>query len=349
MESRIMDLYRHIDHKKFQFDFYVESCKHGTFENEIQTMGGRIFYPDKKGKFGFPNTHSFKRFLNRHREYKIVYAYNQWSGIYLEQALKCNVPYRIAYARTSIQTKSIKNIIKNIVKKSANKYSTHKFAVSKKAGVWLFGNKSLRQGEIKIWPNAIDAKKYKYSQEIREIVREELGLKDELTIIHVGNIRFEKNHLFLLDVFAKIKKRYNNSRLILVGGGSFTHLNDKIQQLGLENYVAYLGVRDDVPRILQAGDVFIFPSLYEGFPGAVLEAEASGLWCIVSDSITDEIEITNHIIRLPLSKGADYWADILEKYQPCDREYSWEKIRDAGYDIYKLVEETELFFENLRV
>lgn len=349
MESRIMDLYRHINHEKYQFDFYVESCQHGAFEEEIRSMGGRIFYPSKKGRCGFPNASAFNHFLRHHNEYKIIYAYNQWSGIYLKQALECGVPYRIAYARTSIQTRSIKNTIKNIVKKSANKYAVYKFAVSKKAGIWLFGLDSVQKGETKVWPNAIDTEKYKFSMNERNCIRKEIGLKNELTLVHVGNIRFEKNHPFLLDTFAEIKKKYADCKLILVGGGDYKTLSDKIRQLGLENSIYYLGVRDDVPRILQAGDIFIFPSLYEGFPGAVLEAEASGLWCLVSDSITEEVSLTDHIIRLPLSKGPEYWADTLKTYELCDREHSWEEIRDAGYDIWRLAEETELFFDSLKV
>lgn len=347
MESRIMDLYRCIDKKKYQFDFYIESGEHGAFEEEILKIGGRLYYPEMRGKHGIPNFKAFYYFLRRHPEYKIIYAYNQWAGMYLKEAKKCNVPNRIAYARTAIQTKSLKNTIKNVVKKNVNKYATHRFAVSKKAGIWLFGEKFIQSSAVKIWPNAINTEEYKFFENIRKEVRSELSLTNELAIIHVGNIRFEKNHEFLLDTFAAIRKEHNDAKLFLVGGGSSVKLEERIARLGIDNCVRFLGVRSDVPRLLQGGDIFIFPSLYEGFPGAVLEAEASGLWCLVSDAITDEVDLTSHIKRLPLSKGVGYWASTLEQYHTCDRENAWKEIRDAGYDINQLSKRTEAFFDNL--
>ena len=122
MESRIMDLYRNLNKERYQMDFYVESGEHGVFENEIKQLGGRIFYPLHRGKKGIPNFRSFRRFLENHSEYKVVYAYNQWSGFYLKQAFECGVPNRIAYARTSLQKKTAKNWIKNIVKLNVKKY-----------------------------------------------------------------------------------------------------------------------------------------------------------------------------------------------------------------------------------
>ena len=344
MESRIMDLYRNLNKERYQMDFYVESGEHGVFENEIKQLGGRIFYPLHRGKKGIPNFRSFRRFLENHSEYKVVYAYNQWSGFYLKQAFECGVPNRIAYARTSLQKKTAKNWIKNIVKLNVKKYATHKFAVSKRAGEWLFGKHC---DDYKVWPNAIDAAKYRFSEDIRFNVREELGLKDELTIIHVGNIRPEKNHSFLLDVFSCIKKFSNNAQLVLIGGGEYSKLAEKIHSLSLENSIHYLGVRSDVPRLLSAGDVFIFPSFYEGFPGAVIEAEASGLFCIVSDSVTDEVMLTENIVQLPLSYGPEKWAQCAIKPQYYRRDEKWREIISAGYDIYNLAQHTEVFLDSL--
>lgn len=349
MESRIMDLYRHLDRSKYQYDFYVESGKHGAFEQEITELGGRLYYPDCQGNFGFPNTKSFQRFLAQHEEYKIVYAYNQWAGCYLRQAQRFNVPSRVAYSRTSIQTRSIKNNIKNIVKRNAGKYATHKFAVSKEAGAWLFGSDEVEKGNVRIWPNAIDTQKYAFQSKVRDEVRSELGLHDEMLVIHVGNIRFEKNHAFLLDIFANLKQDIPDAKLVLVGGGSIETLKEKIMSLGIENSILYLGVRKDVPRLLQAGDVFVFPSLYEGFPGAVLEAESSGLFCLISDSITPEVELSGWVRRHPLSAGAESWKNEILNRSNCKREDAWKVIRDTGYDINDVAKDTEtLYYEMLR-
>lgn len=347
MESRIMDLYRNLDRTRYQFDFYIESGNHGIYDDEIVNMGGRLYYSKEVYKYNIPNFRSFYQFISNHGNYKIIYAYNQWSGFYLKEAKKCGVPNRIAYARTCIQTKSLKNIIKNLVKLNVNKYATQRFAVSKKASYWLFGEKKTNVGDVYIWPNAIDTKKFAYTDHVRNEVRQELGLENNYVIIHVGNIRFEKNHGFLLEIFSEIKKKHENAKLILIGGGNIECLQLKMKKLNIEEAVAFLGVRQDIPRLLQAGDVFIFPSRYEGFPGAVLEAEASGLNCIISDAITDEVILTNHIISLPLSDSGEKWAEEIEHFKIVNRENAWKNIKDAGYDIEDLTKKTQRFFNTL--
>lgn len=347
MESRIMDLYRNLDHDRFQFDFYVESGNSGMFDEEVRNLGGRVFFSQKQSHHNLPNFKDFYRFLIKHPEYRIVYAYNQWAGLYLKQAKKCRILYRVANARTSIQTKSIKNNIKNLVKMNVNKYATHRFAVSRRASEWLFGKVKTRSGEVNIWPNAIDTKKFAFSEEIRQEVRCELGLDNEFTVMHVGNIRFEKNHLFLLKVFAELKNLRSDAKLVLVGGGDTGYLKLPIKKLGIEDAVIYLGVRTDIDRLLQAGDVFVFPSLYEGFPGAVLEAEASGLNCLISDSITEEVMLTDHIVALPLSEHPKTWAQKVLEFGEVDRFKSWKEIKSAGYDIEDLTIRTQEFFEML--
>lgn len=215
MESRIMDLYRNINHDKYQYDFYVESGKPGIFDDEVKSLGGRVYHSKGINRHNIPDFKAFYQFITIHPEYKIVYAYNQWAGLYLKEAEKCGVPYRVANARTSIQTKSFKNMVKNFVKLNVNKYSTHRFAVSKKAADWLFGEEMVNTGHVKIWPNAIDTQKFIFSEAVRDEVRNELGLGTSFTVIHVGNIRFEKNHPFLLQVFAEVKKKIPRCEITL--------------------------------------------------------------------------------------------------------------------------------------
>lgn len=345
MESRIMDLYRNINHDKYQYDFYVESGKSGIFDDEVKRLGGRVYQSKGIRRYNIPDFKAFHQFITIHPEYKIVYAYNQWAGFYLKEAKKCGVPYRIANARTSIQTKSLRNIVKNLVKLNVNRYSTHRFAVSKKAANWLFGKKLVDAGDIKIWPNAIDTQKFIFSEMVRNEVRNELGLGTAFTVIHVGNIRFEKNHLFLLQIFAEVKKKYSDAKLILIGGGDIEMLKPQITKLRIDNSVMYLGIRQDIPRLLQAGDVFVFPSLYEGFPGAVLEAEASGLNCLISDSITDEVILTDHIAALSLNDNPQKWACAIESFNKIDRKNAWKTIKNENFDIKDLVIRTEKFFD----
>ncbi len=340
MESRIMDIYRNLDSSKVQYDFYVESGEHGAFEEEVLKRGGRIYYPKKKGNGFFPQFSEFNSFLKKHKEYKIVFAYNQWSGEYLKCAYKNNVKVRVANARTAIIQQSLKDVIKNLVKRPTNKYTTHRFAVSKLAGEWLFGKNS----QFEVWPNAIDSKKYMYDSSIRSSIRKELEIDDAYVIIHVGNFTREKNHDFILQVFKKVQEEHSSAKLLLVGGGDIQRHIESVKAWGIEDKVLFLGSRNDVNRLLSAGDAFLFPSLFEGFPGAVLEAEASGLPCVISDTITEEVDIQNNIVRLSLKNNTvEEWAKEIVNVSSNNRGDAWQRIYSAGYDIKENAKKMEQF------
>lgn len=352
LESRLMDIYRTIDKNRVQFDFYTCRKQEGFYDKEIFELGGKVFYSEPitlKNAFWVPSR--FRVFLNDHMDYNIIHCHlNQWCGIILKGAKQSNISVRIAHSRTSLEMKSVKNIVKNIVKQSANKYATHKFAVSKKAGIWLFGKKALENKEIIIWPNAINCNKFRYSEATRKKYREDLNLGNAFTLIHVGNLRPEKNHKFLLDVFSVLKHKVADSKLILIGAdymsGEIQRYSEKI---GIAEDVLFLGARSDIAGLLQAGDVFVFPSLYEGFPGAVLEAEAAGLPCIISDSITNEVCITSDIHQLSLSLSKRVWSEKILECATTERKDVYDIICAAGYDINILTEKMEEFYENINL
>lgn len=348
LESRLMDIYRNIDRSRIQFDFFTCRKEIGSFDDEIKAMGGKIYYNnslDLKGIHKVSN--QFKSFLSEHTEYKIVHCHlNQWCGLVLKGAKQANVPVRIAHSRTSLQKFTIKNCIKNLVKLSTNHYATHYFAVSRKAGAWLFGKRMVDSGKVEIWPNAIDCKKFIYNPQKRKKMREALGLSNELTLIHVGNLRPEKNHALLFQIFKRVLDEQPSAKLILVGRDM---MDGAIQSLakgiGIDQSVQFLGSRSDVPDLLQAGDVFVFPSLYEGFPGAVLEAQAAGLPCVISDTITDEVCITNNVRQLPL-RDIRSWVEEIMKAVKYQRKDTISQLYRAGYDITTLTEKLTGFYEN---
>lgn len=349
LESRLMDIYRNIDRSRVQFDFYT--CRQGTgfFDEEIKAMGGKVYYNDSLDlKRVHRISNQFKLFLLNHSEYRIVHCHlNQWCGQVLKGAKKANVPVRIAHSRTSLQTFTLKNFVKNIVKLSTNQHATHYFAVSRKAGEWLFGKRMMDLGKVEIWPNAIDCKNFKFDQQTRERMRTTLGLDNDLTLIHVGNLRPEKNHAFLLKIFKRVLAEQPSAKLVLVGQDG---LNGAIQSLskemGIAQSVQFLGSRSDVSDLLQAGDVFVFPSFYEGFPGAVLEAQAAGLPCVISDTITDEVCITNNVIQLPLGDNINWVREIIKTAQ-YQRKDTTIQIYRAGYCITTLTEKLTDFYENI--
>ena len=188
MESRIMDLYRRLDKERFQYDFYIESGEEEFFDEEIRSLGGLVYYNKRSNGLNIPNFNAFNKFLREHQGFSAVYAYNQWAGWYLKTAKMYRIGVRIASACTSLQTVTLGNCIMNIVKLNVNRYSTHRFAVSKNAARWLFGKKRLLHGDVCVWPNSIDTKKYLFSVETREKVRQELLSNDSYTVMHIGNI-----------------------------------------------------------------------------------------------------------------------------------------------------------------
>ncbi len=350
MESRLMDIYRHIDREKVQFDFY--SCRQtpGAFDDEIISLGGKVYYNKPltvKNLIAIPRR--FWSFLNDHRNYLIVHCHlNQWCGLVLAGAMKANVPIRIAHSRTSLKQNSIKNFIKNIIRFPVNYTATHRFAVSDKAAEWLFGKKAVSLGRVQIWPNAINCSKYSYDISTRIRIRDYLNLGDSYTLIHIGNLRPEKNHMFLLQIFKLLKNQIPNCKLLLVGADNLNgSIQEEAQRLSIINDVQFLGLRTDVSELLQAADVFVFPSLYEGFPGAVLEAQASGLPCIISNTITEEVVLSQDVIQLKLDDRNLWVNKIIEFWSfPVNRAstFSQDNLVNSGYDIYQLVNDLLQFY-----
>jgi len=348
LECRLMDIYRKIDRNRVQFDFYTCAKNKGYFDDEIVSLGGRIYYNDPLSILTMYRIPSIlKSFLLNRSEYQIVHCHlNQWCSWVLKGAYEADIKVRIAHSRTSLQTRTFRNMIKNCIKISVNKYATHRFAVSKKAGEWLFGKSAMKKGKVDIWPNAIDCTKYIYNQNMRRRIRDELDLGDAYTIIHVGNLRPEKNHSFLIRVFAELNKQHSNSKLVLVGNVSADSEYHKLAtQLEISKNVLFLGSRSNVPELLQAGDVFVFPSFYEGFPGAILEAQAAGLPCIISDTITAEVCATPLVKQMSLGLSTEVWAAEILKQQYTIRENMYSCLVKAGYDIDTLAKKMTEFYE----
>lgn len=347
IESRLMDLYRRIDREKLQFDFYTLHSEKGQFDEEILALGGKIYYTaplSVKKLAAIPKR--FETFCCAHPEYKIIHAHmNQWCGLILKGAKRAGVPVRIAHARTSLEKTNIKNLVKNLVKIPTNRYANYKLAVSDKAGKWLYGEKAVKRGEVLYWKNSIQVENFAFSPELRAKKRAELSLNDAFTLIHVGNLRSEKNHPYLFRVFAEVLKQQPNSKLLLVGRDqSEGQLPKLAQELGIFEKTLFLGSRSDVAELLQVGDVFVFPSFYEGFPTSVLEAQASGLPCVISDRITREISVTPLVEMRSIDEDPAFWAkSILEKMGK-ERMQTGEMIAKAGHSLSDSVSQTQAFY-----
>lgn len=348
-ESRTMDIYRHIDRKKVQFDFLVHTEKIGFFEAEIESLGGKIY---RIPRFGIKSLFSYKKalhdFFKKHTEYKIVHGHMLSTAfIYQGIAKKYDVPIRIAHSRCGSRTElNFENIVKEIFKRFVRFYVTDKFAVSEIAAISAFGRHDVRNNKVKILPNAIQTEKYKFNECIRNKIRKELNAADKFIVGHIGRFQQQKNHKFLIKIFYELQKQIPDSLLLLVGDGELKNeIMQLVDSLGLEKKVIFTGVRSDVPYLLQAMDVLLFPSFFEGFPGVVLEAQAAGLPCVISDTITKEVKLTNIVKYVSLNDDVKNWIqaiiDITKNY---DRKDIHRQVIEAGYDVKTIAKWYEQFY-----
>lgn len=345
-ESMIMNYYREIDKTKVQFDFLVHRKKKGAFDDEIIVLGGKIFHLNTINPI-FPNDYykALRGFFQKNTEYTVVHSHlNTFSSFPLKIAREFKIPCRIAHAHIAIDKvtilsllkgkenikESIKKIIKLQLKRNVNKYATHYFSCGEKAGQWLFGANSA----FKTMNNAIRTDDFTYSSTIANEYKKEFNINEAFVIGHVGRFSSQKNHMFLLQTFAKVVTLIENSYLVLVGDGpDRKKIESEARRLGILDKVLFLGVRADIPQLYQMFDIFVFPSFYEGLPVTLIEAQAAGLMIIASNTITTEVRLTENIKLLSLDDSADLWAKTIVENKKYERKSHKKEIAKGGYDI----------------
>jgi len=349
LETFIMNVYRNIDRSKIQFDFLVRVDGKCSYDDEIISLGGQILYVPAHRKFNkYKNKPALDKFFKENAcKYKAVHVHVSHLGnvSVLSKAKKYKIKKRIIHSHsTSIKLKDIFRAVfhgfaHEINKYRVENYATHFFACSKAAGRWLYNNKTFAK-HTRVINNAIEAEKFVFDNKIRNDVRKELGIENKFAIGHVGRFAYEKNHDFLIEVFAEVYTRDENACLLLVGKGELeASIAEKAEGLGIKEAVKFLGVREDVNEIMQAMDVFVFPSYYEGLGIVVIEAQASGLPCVISDVVPDEVKITDLVKKVSLSTSVEEWAEEVLKYANIqNRRDTRDEIAAAGYDISSTVE-----------
>lgn len=331
LESMLMNYYRHIDREKIQFDFLVHRQERAAFDDEIETLGGRIYRLPRLVPWSKSYLLALDRFFDEHPEYKVVHVHQDClSSVILKAAERHNVPVRIAHSHNANQDRNLKYLVKLWCRRSIPRYSTSLFACGKGAGDWMFSG-----APYQIINNAIDAAAYTYGTNKHIELRQQLDLTDKLVIGHVGRFDPQKNHPFLVDIFAALLKKEPNAALLLVGGGEgMPKIQAKAQELGIAERVRFLGVRSDVADLMQAMDVFVFPSLYEGLPVTMVEAQASGLPCIISDKVPPECILTDGVVNImPLSASPEAWAEKILTMRAAPRTDRRDEIATHGFDI----------------
>lgn len=343
LENLLMNYYRNIDRTKIQFDFLTHFQGHQDFEEEIQELGGKLFRLPRLNPFDPRYLKKLNRFFLDHPEYQIVHSHlDCMAGIPLKYAKKNNIPVRVAHAHSSNQIHNLKYIIKLLCKPLILRYATSLFACGSKAGSWMFSGKS-----FSVLKNAIDAKSFTFNKTAADHTKKSLQIQKDFVIGHVGQFRQEKNHLFLIDVFNEILKKDTNCTLVLVGKGpQMESAIAKVNAYGIAEHVKFLGARSDIPKLMQAMDVFVLPSLYEGFPVTMIEAQAAGLPCVISAGVPLECKITEEVTQIPLEKSPQVWAEEILKYKDHIRRNNYDAIVAAGFDINANAKWLEEFYQN---
>ncbi len=330
-----MNLYRNIDREKLQFDFVICNEEKDSFADEIRALGGRIY---KVPRFGprtvFRFVKAWNALLREHGEYKIIHGHLRSSAsIYLRIAKK-HGRITVAHSHSTSSGKGFSAVVKNLLQLPIRRTADYLIACSNDAGIWLYGKKAVKKDNYFVLKNALDAKAFVYGEEKRRSARHALGLEGRFVVGHIGTFIPVKNHAFIIDIFKQISKRNNKAVLLLIGDGALREDTETLARThGLKDRVLFTGVRRDIPELLCAMDVFLLPSKWEGLPLTVVEAQASGLPCVLSDTISEETKISPLVSFFPLNESADAWAEkILEAAGGLERPDMRDAIREAGYD-----------------
>ena len=334
----IMSLYREIDREKVQFDF-VENCpERGMYDDEIESLGGRIFHcPRYSGVNHASYVRWWTDFFDVHSgEFSVVHGHlGSTASIYLGVAKKHGI-FTIAHSHNAQNGYSLKGTLYAAYSFPTRFIADYFFACSQAAGVSRFGRRiAADKRRYSILPNAIRTEDYAYSPQVRARVRAELGVGDKTVIGHVGRFDLQKNHPFLLQTFCAIRARRSDAVLLLVGDGKdLQKIQAEAHSLEIENSIRFLGVRTDVNELLQAMDVFVFPSLYEGLPVTLVEAQTAGLPCVISDRISEECILTEGLVTVErLESSAEQWAEHILSQIGEDRKSRQAEVAARGYDI----------------
>lgn len=337
IETMIMNYYRHIDTTKVQFDFLCNKSKLGAYDEEIKSMGGRIFRtPGLNPVKWFKYQKMVKDLLKENNEIKIVHSHNGAFSLQAQLAAKkSNIKNRIVHVHGTKIDVNLKLPLKLFYKQFLKLTSNYYWGCGKEAVRYYFGDKVIKDNNYKVIKNAIEVDKFLYDKEKRDKLRKEYNLEDKFVIGNVARFMKQKNHIFILNLFKVILSKNKNAILMLLGDGELQEeMKNKAKELGIENSVMFMGNVSNVNEMYQAMDVFILPSLFEGLPVVGIEAQAAGLKCFMSDTITDEVAVTNNIKFLNLKNDSlEKWSDEILYNANYERKNMSKEIIAAGYSI----------------
>ena len=347
-ETLIMNLYRAIDRDKIQFDFVVHTDERAAYDEEINYLGGKIYHcPRYKGLNHNSYTRWWNRFFSDHAgEYSIVHGHiGSTAAIYLSEAKKQNL-FTIAHSHNTLKYNTLKDYAYKILSYRTRFVADWFFACSRQAGIDRYGRGVVQGNTYHLLNNAIDTGRFSFDNDVRAHMREALGVCDELLIGHVGRFEEQKNHIFIIDVFKSVKEKNTNAKLLLVGDGELkSTIRQKAENCEVEKAVIFTGVRSDVDRLMQAMDVLLFPSLFEGLPLTLVEAQTAGLPAVISERIPEDcILVDNLITTKQLKDSSAEWGEaVLSAARTQRKDYS-KQVAEKGFDIKETAKWLETFY-----
>lgn len=352
-ETMLMNYYRHIDRERVQFDFVVHTAEEQPYDREIMDLGGKIYHTER---FRGNNYLSYRRwwrdFFREHPEYTIVHGHiGSSAAIYLHEA-KRQGRYAIAHSHNTYAESHVtaKGLMRRVVFYPTRYVADYFFGCSQEAGQERFGRRVADSERFSIMMNAIDCKRFAFSEEKRAQTRAKYGLGDAFVVGHVGRFTPQKNHERLVDIFARIHEREPSARLLCVGEGSLRpQIEAKLCALGLEDAAVFAGVQFATEDYYAAMDAFLFPSLFEGLGIVLVEAQANGLMCVTTDMVPSLADIGAGLFRqLHLTDGNETWADAVLacKEREHKREASQVAI-ESGWEIAVAAPKVQMFYERI--
>ena len=333
-ETFLMKIYRNLDKSKYQMDFCVSSKEEGYYDKEIRKMNGNIYYSTPKSKGPIKSFNSIYKIVKKN-EYKYVLRVSQNSIASIE-LLAAKLAGAKVLAFRSSNSKTMKggyeDLIHFMFKPLLKIISNVKIAPSNYAAKFMFGNSK----KINILKNGIPLNNFIYDNEAKNNIKNELGISEDTFVVgHIGRFNAQKNHKKIIEIFNEIIKNKPNSKLVLIGKGELeSEVKKQVKQLGIEEKVLFLGIRNDVNKILSIFDVFLFPSFYEGMPNTVIEAQANGVPCVISNTITEEVKICDNVYMLDLENDNKNWCKkCLTSISRYTDNKNAVKLQKNGYDI----------------
>lgn len=351
IENFIMNVVDNIDTSRIQIDFLYTWTERGPFDDRLERKGCKLYRIDSYGKNPIKIISHTKQLYNLLKNNKDIGAVH----IHGNTAIGCldaciakisGIKRVIVHSHNSGVGSFRSKLLHKIIKRIIDPFIDDRFACSEQAWNWMFLKHNKYSGVNKIIQNGIDTKKYVFNKDIRKYQKEKWGLKENLTVGFVGRLTEQKNPLFLLEIFNSLLKFEPKAKLMIVGDGEYKEvMQKKVLELNIDEQVIFTGVQPNVNDLMQAMDVFILPSVWEGLGIVLIEAQAAGIPCIVSDIIAEEVLITNLITKISLKENVDSWAKtILNAIKYNEKLDTYKEIVHSGFDIKTTAEWLEAFY-----